>query len=330
MAFDQSEWVWMDGACIPWSHASVHVSSHALHYGAGVFEGMRCYETSEGPAVFRLDAHLDRLYASADVYGMSIPYSKQQLTDAICELIRQCGFASCYVRPICYFGSESLSVNPRGCPVEVVIFAWPWGDYLGEGGLERGVRISVSPWVKFSSRMMPTTAKACGQYLNSILAVREAAGRGFDEALLLDEKGNLAEGSGENIFLVKDGRLFTNDEQSSILLGITRDAVLKIAEDLGLSTEIGVLTLDQLKSADESFFTGTAVEVTPIRELDGLVIGSGKRGPITEKIQQRFFEITSGERRLKESWLHIVKTGEGGKGKGEGKKLSEHSCNLAR
>jgi len=161
--------------------------------------------------------------------------------------------------------------------------------------------------------MMPTTAKACGQYLNSILAVREAASRGFDEALLLDEKGNLAEGSGENIFLVKDGRLFTNDEQSSILLGITRDAVLKIAEDLGLSTEIGVLTLDQLKSADESFFTGTAVEVTPIRELDGLVIGSGKRGPITEKIQQRFFEITSGERRLKERWLHIVKTGEGGR-----------------
>jgi branched-chain amino acid aminotransferase len=200
--------------------------------------------------------------------------------------------------------------------VEVVIFAWPWGDYLGEGGLERGVRISVSPWVKFSSRMMPTTAKACGQYLNSILAVREAAGRGFDEALLLDEKGNLAEGSGENIFLVKDGRLFTNDEQSSILLGITRDAVLKIAEDLGLSTEIGVLTLDQLKSADEAFFTGTAVEVTPIRELDGLVIGSGKRGPITERIQQRFFEITSGKRRSGEDWLHSIKNGERGKGEG--------------
>jgi branched-chain amino acid aminotransferase len=202
--------------------------------------------------------------------------------------------------------------------VEVVIFAWPWGDYLGEGGLERGVRISVSPWVKFSSRMMPTTAKACGQYLNSILAVREAAGRGFDEALLLDEKGNLAEGSGENIFLVKDGRLFTNDEQSSILLGITRDAVLTIAEDLGLSAEIGVLTLDQLKSADEAFFTGTAVEVTPIRELDGLVIGSGKRGPITEKIQQRFFEITSGKRRSREGWLHGVRTW--GRGKGEGGK----------
>jgi len=202
--------------------------------------------------------------------------------------------------------------------VEVVIFAWPWGDYLGEGGLEHGVRISVSPWVKFSSRMMPTTAKACGQYLNSILAVREAAGRGFDEALLLDEKGNLAEGSGENIFLVKDGRLFTNDEQSSILLGITRDAVLTIAEDLGLSAEIGVLTLDQLKSADEAFFTGTAVEVTPIRELDGLVIGSGKRGPITEKIQQRFFEITSGKRRSREGWLHGVRMW--GMGKGEGRK----------
>ena len=187
-----------------------------------------------------------------------------------------------------------------------MIFAWPWGEYLGAGGLERGVRISVSPWVKFSSRMMPTTAKACGQYLNSILAVREAADRGFDEALLLDENGNIAEGSGENIFLVKDGRLFTNDESSSILMGITRDSVLKIADDLGFSTEIGILTLDQLRSSDEAFFTGTAVEVTPIRELDGQVIGGGKRGPITEKIQQRFFEVTSGRRKSDYDWLHLI------------------------
>src|SRR3989441_2353745 len=185
MSFEQATWVWKNGELIPWKDATVHVSAHALHYGSGVFEGIRCYDTAEGPAVFRLDAHLDRLYDSASVYGMEIPYNRAQLAEAVCEVIRGNGFRSCYVRPICFFGSASLALNPQRCPVEAVIFAWPWETYLGNKALEAGVRVTLSPWVKLHSRMLPTTAKACGQYVNSILAVREAMGRGYDEALLL-------------------------------------------------------------------------------------------------------------------------------------------------
>src|SRR5215210_6268579 len=279
----------MDGDVIPWLNATTHVSSHALHYGSGVFEGMRCYETVEGPAIFRLDAHLERLYSSAAIYGIEIPYTREELTEGICEVIRRNGFDSCYVRPICYYGSGSLGVHPRACPVEVVILAWPWSAYLGAEGLERGVRVTVSPWRKFQSRMMPTTAKACGQYLNSILAVRDAVSRGYAEALLLDADGRLAEGSGENLFIVRDRQLLTNDERHSILLGITRDAVLRIARDLGYSVEVGKLHLEDLLSADEAFFTGTAAEVTPISEVDGTRIGRGTRGPVTDEIQQVFF-----------------------------------------
>src|SRR6267142_736135 len=254
MAFGQSAWVWMDGACIPWSHASIHVSSHALHYGAGVFEGMRCYETSEGPAVFRLDAHLDRLYASAEIYGLTIPFTREELTEGVNEIVQLNNFRSCYVRPICYVGSGSLGVHPGNNPIEVVILAWPWAPYLGAEGLKQGVRVTVSPWRKFESRMMPTTAKACGQYLNSMLAVRDAVSRGFAEALLLDAEGHLAEGSGENLFVVREGYLLTNDERHSILPGITREAVLSIARDLGYEVKVGVLELDDLLSADEAFF----------------------------------------------------------------------------
>jgi len=306
MTFDQTKWVWRNGDIIPWRDANTHVSAHALHYGSGVFEGMRCYETDDGPAVFRLEAHIDRLYHSATVYGMEIPYDREELAEAICEIIRRNDFNSCYVRPLCYYGSSSLGLHPAKCPVEVVILAWPWAAYLGAEGLEKGVRVTVSPWLKFHSQMMPTTAKACGQYLNSILAVRDAVSRGFDEALLLDIDGHLAEGSGENLFIIREGELLTNDERHSILLGITRDAVIQIARDLGYRVETRALRLEDLLSADEAFFTGTAAEVSPIREVDGVQVNGGRRGPVTEQIQQVFFSATSGRNSRYKDWLHLV------------------------
>src|SRR5882724_2850935 len=283
MSFEQSKWVWMNGELVQWANATVHVSVHGLHYGSGVFEGLRCYETVDGPAVFRLEAHLERLFASAQVYGIEIAYSLDELAAAVRSLIERNEFRSCYIRPICFYGSDGLGLHPRNCPVEVVILAWPWAPYLGSEGLENGVRVTVSPWLKFHSQMLPTTAKACGQYLNSILAVRDAVARGFDEALLLDTDGHIAEGSGENLFLVRDGRLVTNDERHSILLGITREVVMQIARDLGYRVETRALRLDDLLNADEAFFTGTAAEVTPIREVDGVPINDGRRGPVTRQ-----------------------------------------------
>jgi branched-chain amino acid aminotransferase len=306
MTFDESKWVWMNGNAIPWHNATTHVSTHGLHYGSGVFEGMRCYETTEGPAVFRLDAHLDRLYASAEIYGIIIPFTREELTRGVDEIIRLNNFRSCYVRPICYLGSGSLGVHPGDNPVEVAILAWPWAPYLGAEGLRDGVRVTVSPWRKFESRMMPTTAKACGQYLNSMLAVRDAVSRGYAEALLLDADGHLAEGSGENLFIVRDGRLLTNDERHSILLGITREAVLRIASDLGYEIDVRALELEDLLSADEAFFTGTAAEVTPIREVDGTVIGKSTPGLVTQEIQRVFFDATSGRDQRYKDWLHPI------------------------
>jgi len=306
VTFDESKWVWMNGRAIPWRNATTHVSAHGLHYGSGVFEGMRCYETDDGPAVFRLDAHLDRLYASAEIHGITIPYTREELASGVDEIVRLNNFDSCYVRPICYLGSGSLGVHPGDNPVEVAILAWPWAPYLGAEGLKQGVRVTVSPWCTFQSRMMPTTAKACGQYLNSMLAVRDAVSRGFAEALLLDADGHLAEGSGENLFIVRDGHLLTNDERHSILLGITREAVLRIASDLGYPVETRALDLEDLLAADEAFFTGTAAEVTPIREVDGTVIGKSTPGLVTEEIQRVFFAATSGRDQRYKSWLHPI------------------------
>jgi branched-chain amino acid aminotransferase len=306
MDFEHTQWVWMNGKYVRWQDATIHVSAHALHYGSGVFEGLRCYPTADGPAVFRMEAHLDRLYASAAVYRMAIPYSKEELAEAVCQTILRNQFTDCYVRPICYFGSSSLGVHPRKCPVELAVLAWPWGAYLGAEGLEKGVRITVSPWQKFHSQMMPTTAKACGQYLNSTLALRDAADRGFDEALLLDKNGDIAEGSGENIFLVRNNQLLTNDERHSILLGVTRDCVIQIARDLGWEVVIRTLSINDLLECDEAFFTGTAAEVVPIRELDGKRIGSGKRGPLTARIQNIFFDATSARDDQYRHWLFPV------------------------
>ena len=306
MGFENIEWIWKNGRIVPWAEGTVHVSAHGLHYGSGVFEGIRCYETESGPALFRLREHLERLYASAAVYAIGIPYSLGELSDAIYELVSVNGFRSCYVRPICYFGSAGLGVHPGSCPVDTAIMAWRWSAYLGEEGLASGIRVTVSPWRKFHSSMMPTTAKACGQYLNSILAVQDAFSRGFDEALLLDVDGRLAEGSGENLFVIKNGRIFTNNASDSILLGITRNSVLEIARELGLPVETKSLELDDLLGADEAFFTGTAAEVTPIREVDQIVVGGGNRGPITHEIQKTFFDAVSGRDSRFRRWLRPV------------------------
>jgi len=308
MGFDEARWVWMNGAIVPWTGATLHVSAHTLHYGSGVFEGIRCYETIDGPAVFRLREHLQRLFDSARFYDMEIPYTAEELEDGICELIQINDFRDCYIRPLCYRGSRTLHLNPRACPVEVAILAWPWDPFLNSGGEQKGVRICVSPWRKFDSQMMPSTAKACGQYINSILAVQDAERRGYDEALLLDADECIAEGSGENLFLVCSGRLVTNDARHSILLGITRDAIIEIANDMGIEVEIRTLMLDDLLSAGEAFFTGTAVEVAAIQEMEGKRIGSAVPGPMTQRIQEAFRAVTSGRSEKYKRWLHPVES----------------------
>lgn len=306
MSFQDVKLIWKDGEIMPWANATVHVSAHALHYGSGVFEGIRCYNTETGPAVFRLREHLDRFYQSAAVYDIKIPFSIDELIDATLDLIAANSFASCYIRPICYMGSGTLGLHPAKCPTEVVIMAWPWGAYLGADGLEKGIRVTVSPWRKIHSSMMPTTAKACGQYLNSILAVNDAYARGFDEGLLLDIDGRLAEGAGENLFIVKNGQVFTNRAVDSILMGITRDSAIEIARRLGHAPVETSLELDDLLNADEAFLTGTAAEITPIREVDGQQIGGGGRGPITQRIQTAFFDAVNGRDQHFAEWLQPV------------------------
>jgi len=305
MAFDASSWVWRNGALVPLGDASVPLTTHALHYGSGVFEGIRCYPTPAGPALFRVEDHVARLYRSAAAYGLDVPHQPSELEEAACEVVARNGFAACYVRPIVHLGSDNLGIRGR-CPVEVAVLAWPWASHLGAEGVRSGVRVTVSSWVKFSPAMMPTTAKGCGQYLNSRLAVQEATRRGFDEALLLDAEGRIAEGAVENVFLVRGGRLLTNDQRSSILLGITRDSVIRIARDLGIEVAVGFLSLDDLLSADEAFFTGTAAEITPIREVDGAAVGAGAPGPVTARIQQAFFAATGGLDPRYSGWLRMV------------------------
>jgi branched-chain amino acid aminotransferase len=305
MSFEKTKWVWHNGQQMLWDDAKIHSSAFGLHYGAGVFEGIRSYETAQGPAIFRLNEHLDRLYASAKVYDIEIPYTRDQLIEAVVENVHLNDFKNCYIRPIAYFDSGNLGIRAN-CPVSVTIIAWEWANAMAAEKKARGLRVAVSPWKKFHSSMLPTTAKSTGQYLNSILAVREAAARGFDEAIMLDVNGNLAEGAVENIFLVRDGRALTNDEKSSILLGITRDSVIEIARNLGYRVEIRALTLDDLLNADEAFLTGTAMEIAPIREVDGRIIGDGKTRRFTEKIQKNFFEIVTGRDPRYRHWLHPV------------------------
>src|SRR5436190_14543757 len=306
MGFAPTESIWFNGTLVPWADARVHVLAHGLHYGTGVFEGIRSYPTADGPAVFRLDAHLERFYASAALYDLEIPYSRDALYAATLEVIRANRLESAYVRPIAFFDAATLSVWTRECPVTVAIAAFPTGQYHA-GGPDHGVRVTVSPIRKFDNSAMPAWAKACGQYINSARAVNEAQRRGFDEAILLNTQGLIAEGSGENLFVVKHGTLVTNDKDASILMGVTRASVLEIARDLGIETRVAPISVEDVLGADELFLPGTPVEVTAIREVDGRVIGDGKPGAITRRIQDTFNQAVRGELPQYRRWLSFVR-----------------------
>ncbi|MDY6761853.1 MAG: branched-chain amino acid transaminase [Candidatus Nanohaloarchaea archaeon] len=303
---DEAESIWMDGELVPWDEAQIHVLSHALHYGSGVFEGIRAYDTVDGTAVFRLDAHLDRFFTSAEPYGIDIPFERGAVEQAIYDVIQENDLDSAYIRPIAFYGYEELGVNPANCPIRVAIAAWPWGAYLGEDAIENGVEVQVSSWRKYRSDMIPTNAKTTGTYVNSLLATTEADRRGFEESIVLDADGYVAEGPGENLFLVEDGTIVTPDVSSSILEGVTRKSVITIAEDLGYEVVERRVARGELYSADELFFTGTAAEVTPIRQVEHVEIGEGTKGPVTDEIQEAFFDTVDGNKEEYSDWLFPV------------------------
>jgi len=305
MGFTPTDTIWFNGKLVPWNDAKVHVLAHGLQYGTGVFEGMKSYPTSDGPAIFRLDAHLERFYKSGELYDLTIPYSHDTLAEASLEVVRANRLEASYLRPVAFFDAGTLSVWTKECPVTVAIAAVPTAKYLANA--DAGVKVTVSPVRKFDNSAMPAWAKACGQYINSARAVNEAQRRGFDEALLLNSKGFVAEGSGENLFVVKGGAIHTNDRDASILMGVTRSSVLEIARDLGIEAKVADITVDDLMSADELFFSGTAVEVTAIREVDGRAIGDGKPGPITRRIQETFNQAVRGELPQYRRWLSFVR-----------------------
>ncbi|MDY6769942.1 MAG: branched-chain amino acid transaminase [Candidatus Nanohaloarchaea archaeon] len=298
--------IWMDGDQVAWEDAQVHVLTHALHYGSAVFEGIRAYDTGDGTAVFRLDAHLDRFFDSAGPYGIDIPYTRDEIEQAIYDLIQDNELDSCYIRPIAFYGYEELGVNPSNCPVRVAIAVWPWGAYLGEDAIENGVAVQVSSWRKYRADMIPTNAKTSGAYVNSMLATTEADRRGFEESIVLDADGYVAEGPGENLFLVRDGQLITPDLSSSILEGVTRKSVITIAEDLGYEVVERRVGRGELYTADELFFTGTAAEVTPIRQVEHVAVGEGTKGPVTDDIQAAFFDTVEGKKPEYSDWLFPV------------------------
>ena len=296
--------IWMDGEFVDWDEAKVHVLTHGLHYGTGVFEGARCYDTEDGPAIFRWEEHLDRLYQSGKPYDIEIPFSRGELTEATTELIRRQDLESCYIRPIAFYGYEELGLNPSACPVNVAIAVWPWGAYLGEEALEEGVDVAVSSWRKYASSQIPTNAKTTGPYVNSVLASLEAKSNGYVEAILLNKEGNVAEGPGENLFLVRDGELFTSGLAESNLDGITRRTVIKLARDLGYTVhDQATVSRGELYTADELFFSGTAAEVTPIRSVDDNQIGEGTKGPVTDEIQTTFFDLVNGRLEEYDDWF---------------------------
>jgi branched-chain amino acid aminotransferase len=304
MPIPEVEKIWMDGELVDWKEAKIHLLTHSLHYGSGVFEGIRAYETPKGAAVFRLTDHLKRLYRSAHIYHMQIPFSLEELIEATKVVIRANGLKSCYIRPIAFRGYGEMGLHPGGSPVNVAIAVWPWGAYLGEEGIEHGVRAKVSSFRRNEANSIPTAAKATGQYLNSILAKMEVTDAGYDEAVLLNNYGHVADGAGENIFMVRHGCLFTPPTSAGALEGITRDSVMRIAEDFEIPCREKDLTRTDLYTADEAFFTGTAAEVVPIREIDNRAIG--EPGPITRRVQEKFFEIVSGKDPDFDHWLEYV------------------------
>ncbi len=302
---DRDGWIWYDGKLVPWRDATTHVLTHSLHYGLAVFEGVRAYKTAGGTAIFRVREHTERLFNSARVFMMQLPYSPGQLIEAQREVVRANKLEQCYLRPIAFYGSEKMGVSPKGASVHVAVAAWPWGAYLGEEGLTKGIRVKTSSFARHHINVSMVRSKTAGHYVNSILANLEATRDGYDEALLLDTQGFVAEGAGENLFVVRDGQLI-EPEMVSGLAGITRRTVIELAGELGLSVHSRPMTRDDVYLADEAFFTGTAAEITPIRELDGRPIGAGSRGPVTERIQAAFFDAVNGRANQHREWLTFV------------------------
>ena len=306
MPFEEVKKVWMNGRLIDFADAKIHVFTHAIHYGSGLFEGIRCYNTKRGPAVFRLQDHTRRLFDSAKIYRMELPFSQEEVNRACIDVIAANEFEDCYLRPIVYRGYHSLGVFPGACPVDVVVAAWKWGKYLGPEALEQGVDVRVSSWNRMAPNTFPALAKATGNYMNSILIRQEAGIDGYSEGIALDVNGYVSEGSGENVFVIRDGKIFTPNLGSSILGGITRASILKIAREFQYEIVESNIPREMLYIADEVFFTGTAAEVTPIRSIDRITIGNGRRGPITERLQKEFFDYIAGEIPDRYDWLTPV------------------------
>ena len=310
MAFTGTGKVWMNGSLVEWADAKIHIASHVIHYGSGVFEGARCYETPRGSACFRLDAHMRRLYDSARIYRMEPQVDQTTLTEAVLETIRANNYKACYIRPIIYRGYHALGVNPFPCPVDTAVLTWEWGAYLGQDALERGVDVRVSSWARSAPNTFPTLAKSSANYANSGLIKMEAITEGYSEGIALDTFGYLSEGSGQNLFIVRDDVLYTPPQTASILPGITRGTVITIARDLGFTVREEMLPRELLYIADEAFFAGTAVEITPIKSVDKIAIGKGGRGPITAAVQQAYFDIINGKAADSHGWLTFVYPGE--------------------
>ena len=302
---DRDGVIWYDGKMVPWREATTHVLTHTLHYGMGVFEGVRAYKTEQGTAIFRLKEHTDRLFRSAHILGMKMPYDKKTIADAQLAAVRDNKLESGYLRPMAFFGSEAMGISAKTLSTHVIVAAWTWGTYLGQDALEKGIRVKTSSFARHHVNITMCKAKANGNYMNSILAHQEAANDGYDEALLLDVDGFVAEGSGENIFVIRNGKLYTPD-LTSALEGITRDTIITFAHEIGLPVIEKRITRDEVYSADEAFFTGTAAEVTPIRELDNRAIGEGKRGPLTTRLQTMFFDCVKGKDSKHKDWLTYI------------------------
>jgi branched-chain amino acid aminotransferase len=310
MAFAGTGKIWMNGALVNWADAKIHIASHVVHYGSGVFEGARCYSTPRGSACFRLDAHMRRLFDSCKIYRMEPQVDLQTMTDAVLSTIRANEFKACYIRPIVYRGYNELGVNPFPCPVDTAILTWEWGAYLGKDALQNGADVRVSSWNRSAPNTFPTLAKSSANYANSQLIKMEAMVEGYSEGIALDTNGNLSEGSGQNLFLVRDNILYTPPLSAAILPGITRNSIIVLARDLGFTVQEEVLPRELLYIADEAFFVGTAAEITPIRTVDKIQVGAGRRGPITEALQKAFFAVINGEVPDRHGWLTFVYPGE--------------------
>jgi branched-chain amino acid aminotransferase len=310
MAFSGTGKIWMNGRLVDWKDATIHVASHVVHYGSGVFEGARCYQTPLGSACFRLDAHMRRLFDSCKIYRMEPQLDQATLTTAVLETIRANEFKACYIRPIIYRGYNELGVNPFPCPVDAAVLTWEWGAYLGKDALENGTDVRVSSWTRAHPNTFPTLAKSSANYANSQLIKMEAVAEGYSEGIALDTNGNLSEGSGQNLFLVRDNVLYTPPLSAAVLPGITRDTVITLARDLGFTVHEHTLPREMLYICDEAFFVGTAAEITPIRTVDKIKVGKGRRGPITEALQSAFFDMINGETPDRHGWLTYVYPGE--------------------